>query len=138
MDGVEQGRKFGLFESVEVLTKVSSNSSKVSSYQSHDGVQLPPVLRDPVLHDSIDPYQRYFSLGMYMEELLPLFLFFWIACCVSLAALVEASLGVRSFTENGIYDEPLIVQLKILKKHLLDNSVKFLDVTSQAVRGRAP
>ncbi|KAF8094951.1 hypothetical protein N665_0348s0034 [Sinapis alba] len=52
IDDVEQERKFGLFEcSVEVLTRVYSNSSKISSYRIPDGVQLPLVLRDPLLHD---------------------------------------------------------------------------------------
>ncbi|XP_024013824.1 serine/threonine-protein kinase ATM [Eutrema salsugineum] len=52
MDDVEQERIFGLFEcSVEVLTRVCSNSSKISSCRVPDGVQLPLVLRDPLLHD---------------------------------------------------------------------------------------
>ncbi|CAH2064912.1 unnamed protein product [Thlaspi arvense] len=52
MDDVEQERNFGLFEcSVEVLTRVCSNSSKISSCRVPDGVQLPLVLRDPLLHD---------------------------------------------------------------------------------------
>ncbi|KFK34114.1 hypothetical protein AALP_AA5G103600 [Arabis alpina] len=52
IDDVEQERKFGLFEySVEVLTRVCSNSSKISSCRVPDGVQLPLVLRDPLLHD---------------------------------------------------------------------------------------
>ncbi|KAL1222123.1 Serine/threonine-protein kinase ATM [Cardamine amara subsp. amara] len=42
---------------------------------------------------------------------------------------------VRSFTENGISDETLITLLKILKKYLLDDSVKIIDVTSQTLRG---
>ncbi|EOA23378.1 hypothetical protein CARUB_v10016554mg [Capsella rubella] len=42
---------------------------------------------------------------------------------------------VRSFTENGISDETLIALLKILKKYLLDDSVKTIDVTSQTLRG---
>ncbi|KFK23859.1 hypothetical protein AALP_AAs56376U000100, partial [Arabis alpina] len=42
MDDVEQERKFGLFEySVEVLTEVCSDSSKISSCRIPDGVQLP-------------------------------------------------------------------------------------------------
>ncbi|WZZ44669.1 hypothetical protein YC2023_040928 [Brassica napus] len=52
MDDAEQERKFGLFEcSVEVLTRVYSNSIKISSYRVPDGVQLPLVLRDPLLND---------------------------------------------------------------------------------------
>lgn len=41
---------------------------------------------------------------------------------------------VRSFTENGISDETLITLLRILKKYLLDDSVKIIDVTSQTLR----
>ncbi|CAN8254904.1 unnamed protein product [Cochlearia groenlandica] len=49
---VEHARKLGLFEcSVEVLTRVCTNSSKISSCGIPDGVQLPLVLRDPLLHD---------------------------------------------------------------------------------------
>ncbi|KAH0892896.1 hypothetical protein HID58_055325, partial [Brassica napus] len=42
---------------------------------------------------------------------------------------------VSSFTENGVSDETLISLLKILKKYLLDDSVKIIDVTSQTLRG---
>jgi ataxia telangiectasia mutated family protein len=42
---------------------------------------------------------------------------------------------VRSLTENGISDETLITLLNFLKKYLLDDSVKIIDVTSQTLRG---
>lgn len=41
---------------------------------------------------------------------------------------------VGSFPENGLSDETLIILLKILKKYLLDDSVKIIDVTSQTLR----
>lgn len=41
---------------------------------------------------------------------------------------------VSSFSENGISDETLLSLLKILKKYLLDDSVKIIDVTSQTLR----
>jgi len=41
---------------------------------------------------------------------------------------------VRSLTENGISDETLITLLNFLKKYLLDDSVKIIDVTSQTLR----
>lgn len=41
---------------------------------------------------------------------------------------------VSSFTENGVSYETLISLLKILKKYLLDDSVKIIDVTSQTLR----
>ncbi|XP_019058626.1 PREDICTED: serine/threonine-protein kinase ATM isoform X2 [Tarenaya hassleriana] len=41
----------------------------------------------------------------------------------------------RSCADNGISDETLIALLKILKRYLLDESVKIIDVTSQTLRG---
>lgn len=52
IDDVDRERNFGLFEcSVEALTRICSNSSKISGCQVPDVVQLPLVLRDPLLHD---------------------------------------------------------------------------------------
>lgn len=47
---------------------------------------------------------------------------------------LHAGSKVRSFIENGLSDETLIILLKFLNKYLWDDSVKSIDVTSQTLQ----